>query len=150
MPKKVIIGAHKPAGYVQGKGVFVRSTRNILPGFKTPGVQREIYLAAKRVQARPMRAINPPKPEPEPATADVVPFPATQTFLTPSFVTTSQKKSMSRQQRWMERQEKAGNCRRCGAKRTLYAQFCDSCMSKVRDRRNKVGNEKRPGRPLKK
>lgn len=140
MPKKVIIGAHKPSSYTGG-GPFVRSTRNILPGFKTGNVKREIYLAAKHVQARPMRALNEPKTE---AVANpVIPFPvAAAAPILP--------KPLSRQQRWMKRQEKAGKCRRCGDLRTLYAQYCDSCMAKVRDYRAKVGNEKRPGRPLKK
>lgn len=147
MPKKEMIGAHKPGVYTGG-GPFVRSTRNILPGFKRDNVRQEIYLAAKRVQARPMRALQKSEPLPEP---EIQPVVSPLAPVIPMTVTaTTQPKQLSRQQLWMQRQVKAGKCRRCGAKRTIYAQYCDNCMGKVRDHRSKVGNEKRPGRPLKK
>lgn len=142
MPKKEMIGAHKPSRYTGG-GPFLRSTRNVLPSFNKTEVKREIYLAAKRVQARPMRAINQRECVAVPAQ------PLAPVISLPVAAPTSPKQP-SRQQRWMARQEAAGNCRRCGQSRNLYAQFCDGCMDKVRNRRAKVGNEKRPGRPLKK
>lgn len=144
MPKKEMIGAHKAARGIQPGGMARYSTRNILPTIYSSKVQREIYLAAKRVQARPMRALHETvasEPAPAQPLAPVIPLPVAAPV---------QPKQLSRQQRWMLRQQKAGNCRRCGQPRVLYAQYCDGCMDKVRKHRSKVGNEKRPGRPLKK